>query len=157
MKSTTTTLLLFLLHSSIAAGGFYSECSPSWSLGYRGSSHFIVATCPGTAYANASSITSALSLGDCLANDEGSLEAQALGGAMSFCRDCHGVNGTAKLLCDCRETGGYYITSVINLDTVIENNNGILSCFGLPGTSGNFQGGFNAVVDAEIALSFYSH
>ncbi|KAI5924700.1 Cyanovirin-N [Camillea tinctor] len=136
-----TTALPFLLTClatlSAAAGGFFDECSPSWSIGYRSSQHFIVATCPGTGYAsadaNVTSVTSALSMGDCLVNVEGSLEAQALGGATSFCRNCHGVSGTAKMLCDCKESGGYYITSVIDLNTVLENDNGILSCFGLPG------------------------
>ncbi|KAI1486155.1 hypothetical protein F5X96DRAFT_656540 [Biscogniauxia mediterranea] len=51
----------------------------------------------------------------------------------SFCRNCRGVNGTAKMLCDCKESGGFYITSVIDLNTILENDNGILSCFGLPG------------------------
>ncbi|KAI0600559.1 Cyanovirin-N [Biscogniauxia sp. FL1348] len=127
------TVLLLAPLAAADGSGFYNQCSQLWSIGYRSSQDFVVATCPGTAYPNATSVTSALSLGDCITNNEGSLQAQALGGMTSFCRNCRGVNGTAKMLCDCKESGGFYITSVIDLDTVLENDNGILSCFGLPG------------------------
>lgn len=72
MKSTSFPLLLASA-AAAAAQGFYSECSPDYSLGYRGHPSFVVTHCPG---ADGAIVTSAIDLNDCLSNKEGVLIAQ---------------------------------------------------------------------------------
>ncbi|KAI0007724.1 Cyanovirin-N [Xylariaceae sp. FL0662B] len=136
-----------------AQGGFFSACSKTWTLGYRGSSHFVVDACPSSSAPDVS-VTSALDLNDCLGNREGVIEAMQLGHAFDTCRSCTGAADGPLLTCECWTTDEVVKTSTFDLgtlpdfplppplseisislteDTVVSNNDGVLGCFDLPG------------------------
>ncbi|KAI1080682.1 Cyanovirin-N [Whalleya microplaca] len=127
-----TVTMALLTVAQAQTGGFYSACSKTWTLGYRGSSHFMVDTCPRASSSNVS-VTSTLDLNDCLGNREGAIEAVRVGHAFDTCLSCSGAADSSLLTCDCWTTDEFVKTSTFDLDTVVVNNDGVLACFDLPG------------------------
>ncbi|KAK9773780.1 putative Cyanovirin-N domain-containing protein [Seiridium cardinale] len=129
MKSTLASLALFAI-SPAAAQGFYESCYQSWSLGYHHSANFLVASCPGSDGANH---TGAIDLQDCLTNTEGVLKASRLGSAFHSCNSCSASTTNATITCQCQNSTNRYLTTELDLDTVITNKDGIVGCFDFPG------------------------
>ncbi|ORY71918.1 uncharacterized protein BCR38DRAFT_404947 [Pseudomassariella vexata] len=57
------------------------------------------------------------------------------GFAFHSCSSCTAATPStnAELTCQCKQTGGQPKTTIIDLNTVVSNTDGIIGCFGLPG------------------------
>lgn len=119
-----------LAASSAAAQGFWTNCT-RWDLGFENATsyrNFMVAECTD---GEGELRTSFLSLNDCLANHEGELVGVPNGGFQPTCQKCTTRN--SSLTCECKPTWGGPKPTTIDLDTVISNVDGIISCFNFMG------------------------
>ncbi|KAF7335685.1 CNVH-domain-containing protein [Mycena venus] len=76
-------------------------------------------------------VTSSISLDSCLSNDNGQLVAQIDGSFSLTCQDITFlgvIDNTVTLTARCEAFYGPDITSSIDLNTVVDNNNGFLTC-----------------------------
>ncbi|KAF8146235.1 Cyanovirin-N [Mycena galopus ATCC 62051] len=142
MKSALLASVILVLCALSSLGAPVEELTSSTNIKREADSGF-VSTCTGTSVDVSDAvltstcrteaggeITSSIGLDSCIANSNGVLVALSNG---DFSASCPGITfiGTstsATLLGQCDNEAGQLVTSTIDLNTVLTNNNGIMTC-----------------------------
>ncbi|RPA86062.1 hypothetical protein BJ508DRAFT_322210 [Ascobolus immersus RN42] len=127
MKFTTTTVLLAgaTLLQTVSANFFLTCSNPRTDR--VSDQFFLFADCADSAGLHHG--TSSLDLSNCIVNDGGQLRAADNGGFSSSCTELSLDEGTRGLQALCENGHGGQDVSVVSLE-FIENDEGVLSCFG---------------------------
>ncbi|KAJ7246491.1 Cyanovirin-N [Mycena rebaudengoi] len=109
------------INERAANGGFTASCS---NISVNTSNWVLTATCR---TANGGSETSSIGLNSCVANANGILVARNGGGFSASCRFIGVSNAELSAVCGTGNGGGE-LGSTLDLNSVLTNRNGLLSC-----------------------------
>ncbi|KAF8207433.1 Cyanovirin-N [Mycena galopus ATCC 62051] len=107
-----------------ADGGFLASCS---NTNVNAQTDVLTTTCRNSA---GGSVTSSINLNVCIGNANGKLVARYNGNFSGSCSGLTflGTGSTATLISQCRNDGGTFASTSIDLNAVFTNKNGFLNC-----------------------------
>ncbi|RPA80524.1 Cyanovirin-N [Ascobolus immersus RN42] len=129
--STAAFAVSCFLVDSVSAS-YFNSCTPSnpgWWDNANPKHFYLVAECKTTTGAIKKT---KLDLSKCIANDNGFMVARANGGFHGSCSGMYIESGRI-LTASCRNNDGVYLAvQRLSLEPFVSNQNGVLSCFGIP-------------------------